>query len=170
MPSGSASSRATPRVSPPISAATSAARSASRPVTTTDQPCAAYCRAISRPSPAVPPATSSLFASLIELALLVSQTSQVVPVSCVPIRVAARRLRRLRLEPAQRTAPHVAEAVHASDACPRDIARPDRVLDAVEGRHRLALEEVVRLLERVVVRARDAVGVVLHHEHRRQLG
>ena len=74
------------------------------------------------------------------VALLVSE---VVPVAGEPVGVPAGRLRRLGLQPAQRAAAEVAEAVHAPDPGPGDVARlqvgrrlPSKVASAC------ALEEV----------------------------
>ena len=58
----------------------------------------------------------------------------------------------------------------AADARPEHVAGAQEDRLAVGERLDLALEDVVRLLERMVVRLRDAAGLVLHHEHRVQHG
>src|SRR5438067_9503853 len=114
-------------------------------------------RAISRPRPEVPPTTTTQPVSA--MALL----PQVLPVAHEPVRVAAGWLRCLGLQPAQRTGTGVAERVHATDPGERDVTRAQPVPLAVEGALPLALEEQVRLLERVVVRAGHPAQVVADH-------
>jgi hypothetical protein len=59
--------------------------------------------------------------------------------------------------------------VHAADRRERHVARPQLVPLAVELALRPALQEQVRLLERVVVPAGRTVRVVVDHEHRGQI-
>src|SRR3954451_6826783 len=94
------------------------------------------------------------------------------PLPCLrpPIRMATRRLRRLRLDPADPLRAGVVEAVDAADAGEDDVARPKRRRLAVELGLDLAGQEEVRLLERVVVRLRRAADLVVDREDREQVG
>jgi hypothetical protein len=60
--------------------------------------------------------------------------------------------------------------MRAPDTSPGDVSGPEQDRFAVERRLGLPFQEVVRLLERVIMRTGCTIGVVLHHEHRRQLG
>ena len=94
---------------------------------------------------------------------------EVLPVAVEAVRVAVGRPGRGRLEPEHGPALHLVEGVDAADAGPEDVAGPKRVALAVGDDVDLALEHVVRLLERMVVRVRDRAGLVADHEHRLQL-
>jgi hypothetical protein len=59
--------------------------------------------------------------------------------------------------------------VHAACSRPEHVARPKRVAIAVRDDVDLAVEHVVRLLERVVVRVGSRSRLVVDHEHRVQL-
>ena len=60
--------------------------------------------------------------------------------------------------------------MHRADAGEHDVAGAERVALAVELGLDLALEEEVRLLERVVVRLGGAAGLVVDGEHRHVVG
>ena len=94
---------------------------------------------------------------------------EVVPVALVPVRVARRRPGRRRLEPPHRLSLRLVERVHAPGARPEDVARPERVAVAVRDDVDLSFEDVVRLLERVVVRVGAGSRLVVDHEHRVEL-
>src|ERR671918_1964128 len=73
------------------------------------------------------------------------------PVVDPAVRVAPWRLRRLGLDPADAAAPVVEEAVRGADTGEDEIASAERVRTPVELGLDLAVEEEVRLLERMVV-------------------
>src|SRR5215472_1849433 len=168
-------SKPIPRAAP-SSLATSAARPASRPDTTTSSPLATPRLAISLPIPEVPPMTSNDVRSGIVVSIsgwrigAGEQVGQVLPVTRQPVGMPARRLRRLSLEPAHRPIARVGKAVHAADAGPRDVTDFEPIAFTVELGVSGAFENQVGLLERMIVLAGLAVRVVLHHEHRGQLG
>src|SRR5690606_35753130 len=114
---------------------------------------------------------NSLIAFLSALAQFEGQgILQIGPVPSESIGVATGRLGCSRLQPADDVrVRRVAELVDASDTGPGDVACLEVVLLAVEDADRLALEEEVGLLERVVVRAGEPPGHVLDHEHRVQV-
>src|SRR5262245_29799079 len=75
------------------------------------------------------------------------------------------RLRRERLEPANRLGPDVGERMHTTDARPEDVAGTSKVLPAVQGRLDLSAHEEVGLLERVVVQADADAGEIFDEHH-----
>ena len=94
---------------------------------------------------------------------------EIVPVALEPVRVARRRPRRRRLEPADPASLRLVERMHAARCRPEEIAHPERMTVAVGDDVDLALEHVVGLLERMVMRVRDSSRLVVDHEHRVQL-
>src|SRR6188472_2734790 len=92
------------------------------------------------------------------------------PVVEPSVGMAFRRLRRLGLDPAHAARAGVEEAMGGADAREDDVAGADRVHRAVELRGDLAVEEEVRLLERVVVDLRRSARLVIDGEHGEQLG
>src|SRR3990167_4841922 len=75
------------------------------------------------------------------------------------------RLRRLDLEPAHRPAFDREEGVPRADPGPGEIAALKRVGAAVEDDVDVAIEDEIRLLERVVVVIADAALGEFHREH-----
>src|SRR5512132_255341 len=59
--------------------------------------------------------------------------------------------------------------MRTSHACPGNVARAEDDGLAIEGRLRLSFTEEVRLFERMIMRTRRSIQVVLHHEHRGEL-
>src|SRR5918992_1326515 len=93
---------------------------------------------------------------------------QVRPVPGEPVGVTRRGLGRLGLEPPDRARPGVGELMDATDPGPAHVSRTQTALLAIEHRINVTLEDQIRLLERVVVRPRHALRLVLNHEHRGQ--
>src|SRR5688500_16701738 len=67
------------------------------------------------------------------------------------VRMAPRRLRCLGLDPSHASGPGVEEAMGRSDGRKDHVAGPDGVLDVIQNRLDLSLEEEVRLLEWVIM-------------------
>src|SRR5215218_10159942 len=91
----------------------------------------------------------------------------VIPVPSEQVGVSPRRMRRLGLQPPERSTAEVAEGVRAPDTCPGNVARAKDDGFAVEGGLGLPLEEVVRLLEGMIMGASGSIRIVMNHEHRR---
>src|SRR5690554_213301 len=162
---GSEMSSATPVALPLNWAAICSVRARSRPVITTWSPSATSFFTSSSPIPDVPP-TTTVVRSLIGFLQLFFQ---VVPVAREAVSVPGRHLRRLGFEPFNGGS-HGGERVNAAHASPGDISGTQPELLAVEGGIHFAVGDQVGLFERMIVGAGLAVGVVLDHEHGREVG
>src|SRR5262249_56569389 len=89
---------------------------------------------------------------------------EVVPVPVPAVGVVRGRLRRLSLDPAHPAVALVGERVDAADAGPEYVPGAEGEGLAVGRRLHLAVDDVVALLERMVVRESSAAGLVVDHE------